>query len=282
MKKVLIILVSLFAFANTFAQQAMVFKTLYLPSTKYSASVSMNTVLQMDFKGDSAELKKVAANGTQLPIIMQNKNDVSYTVTTGTLNDKKLFPIAIKYQSVINKELVNGNELPIDANNLGGQEITGLCNGEKMQLDTSNGKQLADSLKNVVVNSLNNVQAQIYFPPTALKVGDTFFQDIPIAVPLTGIAMQVNTHLVYKLIVIQNNIALFDITQSINYKVTTPQGETNITGTGDGKLFFNIANSFLKLYQTNLSLSYHMPMDKLTMVGTAKMTAVYKTDITGK
>ncbi len=279
MKKTLPILAFLFAFANVFAQQAMVFKTKYLPLSKYSASVNMNTVLQMDFKGDSTELKKVAANGTQLPIIMQNKNDVSYTVTTGELNEKKLFPIAIKYQSVVNKELVNGNELPADANNLAGQQITGLCNGEKMQLDTSNGKQLADSLKNVVVNSLNNIQAEIYFPPTALKIGDTFTQDVPIAVPLSGMATQVNTHLVYKLIAIQNKTALFDISQSINYKVTTPQGDTNITGSGDGKLFFDIGNSFLKLYQTNLSLSYQMPMGKLTMTGTAKMTAVYKTDI---
>jgi hypothetical protein len=279
MKKVLTILTFFIICADTFAQQAVVFKMAYLPGLKYTSTVNTNTMLQMDFKGDSAELKKITANGTLFPVILQNKNDINYTVNTGAFNDKKIFPIAIKYQSVVNKEFVNGNELPANPNNIAGQQITGFCNGDKMQLDTSKERQASDSLKNVVVNSLNNIQAQIYFPDKALKIGDTFAQDIPIALPVNSTPIQINTHLVYKLIAIQNKTALFDIGQTINYKNHTPQGDTEITGTGDGKLFYDVSNSFLKLYQTNLNLTYSMLMGKLTMVGTAKMTAKYQTDI---
>ncbi len=280
MKKFAAFFLMLFACAPVFAQQATVFKMRYMPGLKYTITSNNNNVMQVDFKGDSAQLKQITANGTQLPIIIQNKNTASYTLKTEGANLQKKFSGIVQYLTIENKELLNGRQISNDVNPLAGVEINPAFTPDgKMDADTGTMKTHTDSLKNLVANMNNSVLTMVAFPAGALKKGDTFTQDIPMAVPISGNPIQLNAHIVYKLIAIQNKQALFDIDESVSFKAFTAQGEVLITGKGEGKLFYDTAYNFLKIYQTSLTLTYSMLMGKLTMNGTANTLTDYQVTI---
>ena len=282
MKRIIIINILLFfACVDVFAQQAIVFKMRYMPGLKYTITSNNDNVMQVDFKGDSAQLKQITANGTQLPIIIQNKNMASYTLKTGSANSQKNFSGIVQYSTIENKELLNGRQISNDINPLTGLEINTVFTPEgKMKADTGAMKTHTDSLKNLVANMSNSILNMVAFPAGAIKPGDTFTQDIPMAVPISGNPIQLNAHIVYKFVAIQNKQALFDINQSVSFKAFTAQGEVLITGKGTGKLFYDTTFNFLKIYQTSLTLNYSMLMGNLTMNGTASILTDYQASIT--
>jgi len=277
MKKPGAIFILIFAFANTFAQQTTVFKMKYLPGLIYTSTQTINSLTQIDFTGDKAELDKLPVS--QLPIVLQNKSNLKYTVKTGGLNSKKNFWGIVQYLYAINKQLINGNQTEgIDT--LKGKEFAGLFVNGAFRLDSVKNVQISDTLKNVVAATINSVK--IIFPDKVLKPGDSFSQDVPMTMPVSGKPVTVNTHIVYKLTDIKNGAAFFDVTQTADFKTHTDQGDMEISGNGEGHIFYDLQYSFFRVYQNTLNLKFTLKTDKLTMNGTSNMISVYQTDISAK
>jgi len=277
MKRPGAIFILIFAFANAFAQQATVFKMNYLPGLTYTNTQTINSLMQIDFTGEKAELEKLPVS--QFPIVLQNKSSLKYTVKTGNPDFKKNFSGIVQYLYTSNKQLINGDETR-DIDTLKGKAFPGIFAKGMFRLDSAKNPQITDSLKNFVAGTINSVK--IIFPDKALKPGDTFIQDAPINMPVSGKIVTLNTHLVYKLMDIKNGAAFFDVTQTADFKTHTDQGDMEINGNGEGHIFYDIRYSFFRVYQNTLNLSFTLKTDKLTMNGTSKLISVYQTDISAK
>lgn len=268
------IFILIFAFANTYAQQAAVFKMKYLPGLIYTNTQTINSLTQIDFTGDKVELEKLPVG--QLPIVLQNKSNVKYTVKTGNPNFKKIFSGIVQYLYASNKQLINGNETEgIDS--LKGRYFSGFFVDGAFRLDSAKNLDVPDSLKKFLAGTVNSVK--IVFPDKALKPGDMFIQDIPLTMPVSSKQVTLNTHIVYKLTGIKNGAAFFDVTQTADFKAHTDQGDMEINGNGEGHIFYDMQYSFFRVYQNTLNLKFTLKTDKLTMNGTSSMLSVYQTDI---
>jgi len=277
MKRPGAIFILIFAFANTFAQQATVFKMKYLPGLIYTSTQTINSLTQIDFTGDKAELDKLPV--TRLPIVLQNKNNLKYTVKTGTPNFQKNFSGIVQYLYASNKQLINGNETA-DVDTLKGKVFLGLFLNGVFYLDSTKKLQIPDSLKKFVAATINSIK--IIFPDKALKPGDSFIQDVPITMPVPGKTVTLNTHIIYKLTDIKNGAAFFDVTQTADFKTHTDQGDMEISGNGEGHIFYDMQYGFFRVYQNTLNLKFTLKTDKLTMNGTSNLISVYQTDISAK
>lgn len=277
MKKVLITLVFLFAFADAFAQQGVIFKMKYLPGLTYTCTQTINSLTQVNFTGDKAELDKLPVS--QLPIVLQNKSSLKYTVKTGGLNSQKKFSGIVQYLYEGNKQLINGNKTE-DIDSLKGRAFAGFFANGIFFLDSTKNVQLPDSLKKFIAGTINSVK--IVFPDKALKPGDTFTQDVPMTMPVAENKMTVNTHIVYRLTGIKNNGAFFDVTQTTAVKTHTEQGDIAISGTGEGHVFYDMQYGFFRVYQNTLKLKFTMQSGKLMMNGTSDILSVYQTEISSK
>jgi len=274
MKRIGAIFLLIFAFANVFAQQATVFKMKYLPGLIYTSTQTINSVTQIDFTGDKVELDKLPV--TQLPIILQNKGNLKYTVKTGSLNFPKNFSGIVQYFYAGNKQSINGIETG-DIDTLKGKEFDGRFVDDLFFLDRLKNPQIPDSLKKVVAGTINS--AKIIFPEKALKPGDSFTQDVPMAMPVSGKSVTLNTHIVYKLTDIKNGAAFFDVVQTADFKTHTEQGDMEINGNGEGHIFYDMRYNFFRLYQNTLNLKFTLKGNKVTMNGTSSLISVYQTDI---
>lgn len=277
MKRPGAIFILIFAFANAFAQQGTVFKMKYLPGLIYTSTQTINSLTQIDFAGDKTELDKLPV--TQLPIVLQNKSSLKYTVKTGTPDFKKNFSGIVQYLYTSNKQLINGNETE-SIDSLKGKMFPGLFVNNVFRLDSEKNVQIPDSLKKFVAGTINSVK--IVFPDNALKPGDSFTQDVPITMPVSGKTVTLNTRIVYKLTNVKNGAAFFDVTQTADFKIHTDQGDMEISGNGEGHIFYDMQYSFFRVYQNTLNLKFTLKTDKLTMNGISNLISVSQTDISAK
>jgi hypothetical protein len=274
MRKILIIFIFLFAFADVFAQQGVIFKMRYLPGSTYTCTQTINSLTQIDFTGDKTDIEKLPV--MQLPIVFQNKNNLKYTVKTGKPDFQKKFSGIVQYLYASTKQLMNGADIE-GVDSLKGKEFAGGFVNNVFRLDNEKNAKIPDSLKNLVAGMINSVQ--IIFPDKALKPGDSFTQDVPMQMPVSGKPVTLNTHIVYKLTSAKNNGAFFDVTQTAVFKTHTDNGDMEVTGSGEGHIFYDIEHHFFRSYQNTLTLKFTMPAGKLTMNGTSTVLSAYQTDI---
>ena len=277
MKKVSVILIFLFALADAFAQQGIIFKMRYQPGWVYTCTQTINALTQINVTGDKTEMDKILAAGTQLPIILQSKNSLKYTVKTEGSKIQKNFSGIVQYLYNDTKQTVNGTEAESTLDTLKGKKFPVFFKNDEVYFDTVKIIGIPDNLKTLVAAVLNSVK--ITFPDKALKPGDTFTQDVPVTMPVSGKPITVNTHIVYKLTGMKNNEAFFDVIQTAAFKTHTTEGDININGNGEGHIFFDMQRNFFKVYQNTLNLIFTVQSGSLTMNGTTNVLSVYQTEI---
>ena len=113
--------------------------------------------------------------------------------------------------------------------------------------------------------------------------GETFTQESPINLPIAGLNMQFAVKIVYKLTKISNNVAYFDLDESMDPNMSGKKGSVNMTatgtGAGKGSLSYDIAQNYPSILNTNLDFKIKMLIGDLTMNCTAKMSSVNKTEV---
>jgi len=117
------------------------------------------------------------------------------------------------------------------------------------------------------------------FPVKALKPGDTFTQEVPMKMPIEGNMIQITVKIIYTLIDIKGNIANFNLDESASLNLSMKFGTLNMTGQGNGKMIFDIKNSFAPNITTNLKFDYTMPIENMLIKGTAEITSIHDTNI---
>jgi hypothetical protein len=94
-------------------------------------------------------------------------------------------------------------------------------------------------------------------------VGDVFDLDTPLSIPLANIQMDMTITTTYKLLSIKNNVADFDVSQVYTMKTSTTKFPMNATGTGKGKLLYDVVNNFNLNYQIDMEMSANVKIEKI-------------------
>jgi len=277
MKKIVIIPLLLLA-AVQLKAQSVIFKPAYLPKTTYTITKDMKMNMDMDMGG------LAAATATPAPknmAMVMNMNSTA-EITTGGADNTHTFPIKISSATNSIKMTMNGQELPannmqVPTVNMYGKYQT----GGKLSLDSIAGLKMNDSVKIAMQKLVENIQNNIKFPDHALKVGDTFTQDAPFALPMMGVGNSSNmtVKMNYTLTSIANNIAVFDFTESINMDLDqaakTQNVKVTMTGLGSGTLNYDVTKQFFAAMTNNLTMDFNINTAGMAMKGKA---AVLSTD----
>jgi hypothetical protein len=267
MKKALFIILGLFLTGGVYAQKSVIFKSDYLPEHTYKTTG--NTVLKMNMHmtNDSTHLTDPKAKRDAMDMEMR----MGWNADLKTLAASGSKPLAINItgNGFSAKAITGGSEGALPMNDaLSGQTIVGFVNDQgRIIADSTSTDYLAKSLivKATMGFMLGAMPSPIKFPASALKIGDTFTQDIP-STTLNFANIGFNEDIVvkctYKLTALKDNLAYFDTVSEFTKDFTrqdkgrTLTGKT--TGTGAGKIIFNIAKNFAESFIDNEKVSFYV------------------------
>ena len=122
---------------------------------------------------------------------------------------------------------------------------------------------MRDTAQQKIAQMMNMVQHNVKFPDRPLHVGDSFTQDMPLGIPMGGNNMNMDSKVVYKLVNIADGKAYFDISQSMNMAIPVKGQTINLTGSGVGKMVYDIKNSFPTQFKSNMTIKFTGNIDKL-------------------
>ena len=98
-------------------------------------------------------------------------------------------------------------------------------------------------------------------PDTTLNIGDSFSMNSPLDLPVPGIEMKLNVNTKYTLLSVEKNIAILEITQTIASMSDTINEMMQVSGTGKGKMRYNISTQFYKDYYMKIDVDILIKME---------------------
>lgn len=266
------------------AQKQMMFKMVVAPKHDYALLMKMNLNMEMNVTGDTAMINKMKGSGQAFPIVMVMESGTNGDIKTGALNAANKIPFTMTMQTLPSKMTMNGKETPIPMPATNETMFGTYTTDGKMTLDSIAGKKIDDATKAAMIKMIDGMKAAVKFPDTPMKIGDTFTQDTPMDLPISGMASKLNSKTTFKLISIDNNKAYFDLKYELTMDMNGSAMAIKMAGGGDGKMVFDIAASYPTAMQSNMNVNYSMTMPQaatMKMDGKMKMVMDYTTTISG-
>jgi len=276
MKKLPVLVAAfLFIAMQVKAQKEVLFKMKYLPKHSYNSDMKMDMNMEMNISGDTAIMNDIKKSGQAFPIIMQMQSTSKMNVKTGMISSTNDIPLTMSVTSLSAKMTMNGKAMdtPMPSNI---QTMYGKFTKEgKMTIDSVAGSKMTDSVKEAFMKMLQGMQGNIVFPDKKMKIGDTFYQSIPMNIPIMGSDSKMLSKTTYKLIAVENNKAYFDIKMDMTMDLGGNKGMTmDMMGGGDGKMIFDTVSGYPTTIQNNIKVNYKFAMPQaqnMTMNGKMNM-----------
>lgn len=234
------------------------FKIQYNPETKYDQTLDQTSYLEMKYAGEADFMQTLKEKGVQNPTIIDNHSIIESIMKTGKLTNKTFFPLTIEFLKTTNSD--NKTQIP-DGTIIYGKGTL----GNMPTLDSIVSKGLNEEFKKGILETMKATFAQINIPERKVKVGDVFDIDTPLSIPVASLQMDMTITTTYKLLSIKNNVADFDISQVYTMKTNTTKFPMNATGTGKGKLLYDVVNNFNLKYQIDMEMSANMKIEKIEL-----------------
>ncbi len=265
------------------AQKAIIFKVKYIPNRTYSSATKSIANMAMNFEGTPEQLEKLKAQGIKTPVVMDINNTADYTFKTGEADISGSFPVVITYNNLQTTMTVAGKTLNTPQNTFVNNSIYGHINNlGKIQVDSVEGKLSRDTAINKLLTTMiNAVQSQIKFPEKPLKPGDTFVQDVPMNMPVSGMSLSFTIKTTYTYTGMANGLALFTFIQAANYNLsTTANANFNASGSGNGsgQLKFSVKENLIKEMNTLTNIKYKLDVKGMIIIADSKI----ETNLTNK
>jgi hypothetical protein len=271
MKKILFVSILLLTFNFVKAQNEVLFKVKYLPSHTYQFNGGGTFAVQTDLSSNKEIASKLAAQGITQPINAVIQFDIKGKTTTYTINADKVIPLIMNFSTPTISGTVNGKPIPIPSKSANSIIYGHVDANGNLNVDSLNGKKLNDSASNEAKSMMNKMMGLVNFPEQPLKIGGSFTRDIPFNFPMAK-GMALNIKITYKLISISNGKAYLDLVPDLNMKMQIKQMGLTITGTGAGKMVYDIKNSFPLSQTTDIFMTINLQSEKFSASGTAKVT----------
>lgn len=254
-------------------QNELKFKVKYNPETNYNQTIEQTSSSSIDYNGSEDFLKKIKEKGIENPTITNTNSHIESVFKTGKLTDGTSFPLTVEF---VKMERSDGKKLvPV------GTLIYGHGSIENMPtLDSIVSKGLDETFKKTLLQTMQSTFSQLSFPEKKVRVGESFSTESPLSIPIAGNVLEMTIITSYKLLSIINGIADFDISES--YKMNTNISKYTIdgTGTGNGKIIYDISNNFYLKYQLNTDMTMNTKLDNFGLIVNTKSGIVQTTKIT--
>ena len=269
---ILLILVSI----TSFAQESVVFKTEFKPNKKYKTQLKTTSYTEIEFIADQEIMDRIKSQGIELPMITESETNMATDIITQNLDENGEFPATMEYGKMISTTTVNG-KITTEEKPFSGMKILGKYDVEnKFKVDTIIGNKVSQQMRTILKTTLENVQETIKFPKESMKIGDKFNSEIPMSIPMEGMnPISVKIDMEYFLTEIKDGKAFFDIKQTVGLDMSQEQLNVVASGTGTGTSEFDINESYLTKYKSEL------PMD-MTIKVNEKMTMKMKMTTTSE
>lgn len=283
MKTYIISFFLLFTVTYGFAQKSVVFKIKYKPSHTYHLSVKTDLNMEMDATGDEASLAEIKKSA-KLPMLITGHNIQDLNIVTENSKADQSFPFTMTMPVTESVMTLNGQKIDTP-NPLNGKTIYGTGSAEgKIHVDSVSGKNADEKVKSLVTAIINNISSKIQFPDKPMEIGETFTQEMPMALPIPGFSnIQMNIKIVYKLLSVDNDSANFDIDQFMAMDLKTTQNGVEMTiggqGKGTGKLVYSIKNNYMTSMSSNLNFNVSFVMQGITFKAKAAGNSSYVADV---
>ena len=268
----LLILVNLHAFS----QNGFEFKYNFKPNKIYTQTIDLKENTEILYLGDSAFNAKLKQHKLQKQQTSEDVQHFETIISTDSLVHDSIFKLTLEFI----KTLENNN--PILSS---GTKLFAHCNTVKFQPFVDSVSVLAKSKNNdqAIIEISKSAILNIDFPKTPLSIGKSFFKTYPVPIALSeDVQFIVNVGTGYKLLSIDNGIALFEIKQI--YKINLGQSKipATITGEGKGNLLFDMNENYYTKYELNTKLIYKVKKEKYTVQNTTSTTLKHQIVISKK
>jgi hypothetical protein len=254
----LLLLFIAFQFSLAQTKNELQFKIQFNPETKYDQTLDQTSHFEMKYSGDPEIIQILKEKGMQNPTITDNHSVIKSVLKTGKLTNKTYFPLTIEFLKTTNSD--NKIQIP-DGTIIYGKETPGTM----PTLDSIVSKGLDQELKKNILQIMQSTFAQINIPERKVKVGDVFSLDSPLSIPLASMQLEMNITTTYKLLSISNNVADFDVVQVYTMKTNTTKFPMNATGTGKGKLLYDVINNFNLQNKIDMEMSANILIEKMEL-----------------
>lgn len=239
------------------------FKIQYSPETKYDQIIDQTSHLEMRYSGDPEFTQILKDKGMQNPTITDNHSVIESVFKTGKLTPKMDFPLTIEFLKTTNSD----NKIAIP----NGTTIYGKGTlGNMPTLDSIVSNGLNEEFKKSVLQTMQATFAQINIPERIVKVGEVFSMNSPLSIPMASVQLDMTITTTYKLLSIKNNVADFDVSQVYTMKTETTKFPINATGSGKGKLLYDVIRNFNLKYQMDMEMSANVKIEKMELDITSK------------
>lgn len=265
------------------AQETITLKTVWKPKSEYITKSTVTHSSEMTFSGDSAVTAQIKNSGVVFPIVVKGSNEMQATTTTGKRNRDKTVPGRIVYDRMTNTMDMNGKVHTQENTEIVGSALEGYFDTNGLfNVDTVISTTMNDQTREVLLAMLKNLQAQVKFPDYPLAVGDSFHQEVPLQIPITGMApMQMVVRSDYTLTELTSATALFDVVQTVELAMELDENSSGSTahGSGKGVVSFDRKMGMLNRYETDMIMSMVMRIHGIQVNADMQSTVVQTVEL---
>lgn len=237
---------------NSGGSDSIDFNVEYKPDCIYNQIMNEKSQMESKYEASAAMLQSLKDKGIENPSKKEDDMSVSIVLKTGTVGPQNIFPFTMEYLKTTSKS--GKKEIP-DSTLFYGNDTLGKI--PRIDSITTPGG-MNQFLKNNLLSSVQNLLQESCGPSKKLKLGEQFTRAIPMNMDLGGIKLQMIITTTYKLKSIHDNVADFDISQVYSLNSTVTDHTFKAEGEGNGKLVYDMKDSFYKDYNVKMALGMSM------------------------
>ncbi len=257
---------------NGYAQNEITFKIQYKPETTYSQIIEQISDSEMKYSGSEEFLQMITKSGIKNPISINQKFKIESVCKTGKMSDGVNFPLTIELTKITTSDGVK--PMP------DGIIFSGHGSIDKMlTIDSIVSDKLDEELKKKLLQSMQNIYAQLSFPEKKIKTGESFTIETPLSIPVGKEKIDMNLTNNYTLLSVVDGIADFDVSQlcTMKMKSTVEEYALNAKGSGKGKLLYDVANNCVLKMQTDSNLEMVLKFETMNIEYKGKIASISTT-----
>jgi hypothetical protein len=274
MRKIILLLLTLTQIScYSQSKDGLTFKVQYKPETKYSQTIEQTSHTDMKYSGSEEFLQKLKDKGVQNPTITDKVSKIESVFKTGKLTDGTNFPLTMEFVRTTSSD--GKKDIP------DGTLVYGLGSiGNMPTLDSIVSEGLDEEFKKTLLQAMQSTFSQLSFPEKKVKVGESFSRESPLSIPIAGVTIEMTITTNYKLLSITNGIANFDVSQVYKMKSTITKYTIKATGSGKGKLLYDVSNNYYLKYQIDTEMGMNVKLDNFDLDLNSKSGFIQTTVIT--
>jgi hypothetical protein len=234
------------------AQQTISFRVGYQPNTQYRLSqqqISRNTI---NYIASEEMLAQLEQGGVTNPTVVTDST-ITVSLTRTGAGTPENFPIEIEMLESSNAALGNGTM------------FYGFSEGGMARIDSIANSGMDGQMQQLVMGAVESMMNQMQFPEQQLSPGEGFQHAVPLKLPMGPIVLEMEIISDYLLEKVAAGLAYFKVDQQLQMKTEVEGYEINASGTGTGKVTYDVQQQFFRAYHSEMQMEMEMQLEAFTL-----------------